>query len=357
MTTAAATTTTTTGLNGFNGRQFGRTVSSQALPTEPNHHHHRFSYHHQQQQQQQQQQQLPQPLPPQSRYMADFNELGVLGSGSSGVVFKVRKKIDGCMYAVKRVEIGNGQTQMREVFALAATNNDVARVQSMSSAGSSSSSKIARPSSATSSAGSSAGAVVLAVMGASPGQSFAVGSPVAMPSSRQQQQQQQQQGGGSLTSLTSLESSTSLDTSRNTPLVPTPPNNGTTTAETTPSNTVRLIDSLASLNSSAHRTISEEAALSLSADTECPIHILRYYNAWIEDGHLYIQTELCEKTLNDVAFTAERRQKTFHFRQAHKHSSSSRSSRPSSSHHHHHHAAKTGESEIIKIMRQVLATT
>eukprot|EP01117_Protostelium_nocturnum_P013659 TRINITY_DN5112_c0_g1_i1.p1 TRINITY_DN5112_c0_g1~~TRINITY_DN5112_c0_g1_i1.p1 ORF type:complete len:482 (+),score=135.90 TRINITY_DN5112_c0_g1_i1:368-1813(+) len=29
-------------------------------------------------------------------------------------------------------------------------------------------------------------------------------------------------------------------------------------------------------------------------------HCLRYYNAWEEDGHLYIQTELCKESLNSV---------------------------------------------------------
>ena len=44
------------------------------------------------------------------------------------------------------------------------------------------------------------------------------------------------------------------------------------------------------------------SASALGDDEECPPQILRYYNAWVEDEHLYIQTELCDGTLDDFAF-------------------------------------------------------
>ena len=82
--------------------------------------------------------------------------------------------------------------------------------------------------------------------------------------------------------------------------------------------------------SSSHRTISDEA-LSLSADEECPPHILRYYNAWCEDGYLYIQTELCDNTLYDVSFNILKRNKILP---------------PMGS---------EGEQELIKMMRNILS--
>jgi serine/threonine protein kinase len=49
------------------------------------------------------------------------------------------------------------------------------------------------------------------------------------------------------------------------------------------------------------------SALHVSNDEECPAQILRYFNAWSEedddggDSFLYIQTELCDGTLEDAA--------------------------------------------------------
>lgn len=51
------------------------------------------------------------------------------------------------------------------------------------------------------------------------------------------------------------------------------------------------------------------SALHVSNDEECPAQILRYFNAWSEedddggDSFLYIQTELCDGTLEDAALT------------------------------------------------------
>ena len=202
-----------------NIKQYGRTISSQAVPDEMVMHSSQLT-------------RRPSASVgrTQSRYCEDFVELAIVGSGSSGVVFKVRKKIDGCMYAVKRVEIGpTGKAQMREVFALAATNNDVARVGHSRSNSSSSSS-------------SSSG--------------FAIGSPVVMPSQRRRPSQQSQQS-----------TDRSMDQSTDQP-----------------------IEQHQAL-SSTHRTISDEA-LSFNADEECPKQILRYFNAWTDDQFLYIQTEL-----------------------------------------------------------------
>ena len=51
------------------------------------------------------------------------------------------------------------------------------------------------------------------------------------------------------------------------------------------------------------------SALHVSNDEECPAQILRYFNAWSEEdddnneSFLYIQTELCDCTLEDAALT------------------------------------------------------
>jgi hypothetical protein len=41
-----------------------------------------------------------------SRYLSDFEELGMLGRGGFGSVMKVRNKLDGLTYAVKRIKLG-----------------------------------------------------------------------------------------------------------------------------------------------------------------------------------------------------------------------------------------------------------
>jgi wee1-like protein kinase len=72
-----------------------------------------------------------------SRFAQEFQELKVLGKGSFGTVFKCRKRLDGCLYAVKAIDKkirGNLDQDriMKEVFALSALgtetcNNHVVR--------------------------------------------------------------------------------------------------------------------------------------------------------------------------------------------------------------------------------------
>jgi tRNA A-37 threonylcarbamoyl transferase component Bud32 len=72
-----------------------------------------------------------------SRFAQEFQELKVLGKGSFGTVYKCRKRLDGCLYAVKCIDKkirGNldQDRMMKEVFALSALgtetcNNHVVR--------------------------------------------------------------------------------------------------------------------------------------------------------------------------------------------------------------------------------------
>ena len=39
-----------------------------------------------------------------SRYVEDFEQLGVLGKGAFGTVFKCKKKLDGIEYAIKKTK-------------------------------------------------------------------------------------------------------------------------------------------------------------------------------------------------------------------------------------------------------------
>lgn len=71
---------------------------------------------------------------PVSRYLADFSELGLIGSGTFSHVYKCMKKIDGWIYAVKKSKRhfrGKADTEraLREVQALAAmsSSNHVVR--------------------------------------------------------------------------------------------------------------------------------------------------------------------------------------------------------------------------------------
>jgi hypothetical protein len=43
------------------------------------------------------------PFEERPRYMVDFEQEGVLGEGSFATVFKARRRLDGCLYAVKKV--------------------------------------------------------------------------------------------------------------------------------------------------------------------------------------------------------------------------------------------------------------
>ncbi|KAG5899731.1 hypothetical protein JTB14_030119 [Gonioctena quinquepunctata] len=58
-----------------------------------------------------------------SSYLSDFDTLRCLGKGGFGVVFEVKKKIDECSYAIKRITLPNEEKSksrvMREVKALA----------------------------------------------------------------------------------------------------------------------------------------------------------------------------------------------------------------------------------------------
>ncbi|GJQ13403.1 hypothetical protein GpartN1_g5194.t1 [Galdieria partita] len=60
-----------------------------------------------------------------SRYTRDFEELGVLGSGSFGKVYKCRARLDGCLYAIKLISrkcasLCDRNRAIKEIHALAA---------------------------------------------------------------------------------------------------------------------------------------------------------------------------------------------------------------------------------------------
>ncbi|KAA8491496.1 Wee1-like protein kinase [Porphyridium purpureum] len=62
-------------------------------------------------------------VPASSRYRSDFDELGILGKGHKAVVLKVRNRVDGCTYAVKRLRKplhtrSERLSALREVHAL-----------------------------------------------------------------------------------------------------------------------------------------------------------------------------------------------------------------------------------------------
>ncbi|XP_040188349.1 eIF-2-alpha kinase GCN2 isoform X1 [Rana temporaria] len=50
-----------------------------------------------------------------SRYFNEFEELQMLGRGAFGAVIKVQNKLDGCYYAVKRVQINPASKQFRRI--------------------------------------------------------------------------------------------------------------------------------------------------------------------------------------------------------------------------------------------------
>ncbi|CAM9417775.1 unnamed protein product [Chrysoparadoxa australica] len=64
-----------------------------------------------------------------SRFEQDFQQMGVIGSGSFGTVYKVQRRLDGCVYAVKcnrrrfKGELDK-QNALNEVFALAALSDE-----------------------------------------------------------------------------------------------------------------------------------------------------------------------------------------------------------------------------------------
>lgn len=66
----------------------------------------------------------PQQAPSTSRFLTDFVPLSVLGKGAFGVVTKVKNRLDGGVYAVKKIRLGGGgedgdQKTLREIGALA----------------------------------------------------------------------------------------------------------------------------------------------------------------------------------------------------------------------------------------------
>jgi hypothetical protein len=66
-----------------------------------------------------------QPYKERPRYLSDFEEEGVLGEGSFSVVYAARKRLDGALYAVKKLKIricseSEGIAMTKEVCALAA---------------------------------------------------------------------------------------------------------------------------------------------------------------------------------------------------------------------------------------------
>ena len=65
---------------------------------------------------------------PKSRFDTDFEVIGELGKGSFGAVYKAMSKLDGCMYAIKKLgrsPKGNADRDrmLKEVYALAALSD------------------------------------------------------------------------------------------------------------------------------------------------------------------------------------------------------------------------------------------
>ncbi|KAL7861790.1 hypothetical protein SRHO_G00132310 [Serrasalmus rhombeus] len=50
-----------------------------------------------------------------SRYFTEFEELQLLGKGAFGAVIKVQNKLDGCYYAVKRIQVNPASKQFRRI--------------------------------------------------------------------------------------------------------------------------------------------------------------------------------------------------------------------------------------------------
>jgi serine/threonine protein kinase len=59
-----------------------------------------------------------------SRYLQEFEELSLVGTGAFGHVFKVRNRIDSLLYAVKKIQFRAGSKSLREVKHHAKLNHD-----------------------------------------------------------------------------------------------------------------------------------------------------------------------------------------------------------------------------------------
>ena len=68
-------------------------------------------------------------IPTTSRYKADFDEIGKIGQGGFGSVYKARHRLDGNVYAIKKVKLSNKLNSeentriRREVTYLSGLNN------------------------------------------------------------------------------------------------------------------------------------------------------------------------------------------------------------------------------------------
>ncbi|CAO1630814.1 unnamed protein product [Parajaminaea phylloscopi] len=70
----------------------------------------------------------PQQAPTTSRFLSDFVPLSVLGKGAFGIVTKVKNRLDGGVYAVKKIRLGGEEGEgeektLREIGALARVNH------------------------------------------------------------------------------------------------------------------------------------------------------------------------------------------------------------------------------------------
>ena len=63
------------------------------------------------------------PFQERPRYMSDFEQEGILGEGTFSTVYKARRRLDGCLYAVKRLKTRSNSENpnnnlLKEIFAL-----------------------------------------------------------------------------------------------------------------------------------------------------------------------------------------------------------------------------------------------